>query len=144
MKRLLQHFKGKRKHEKIIKEIDLGMNDFRRAVLSCLELMESQRKAMFQTTRKMISLRKKILGKVGDNGDAGGAGRLQVPASVVSGHSRASNSASPMSSKYSQLQYARMSKVVDAFKMTPIKSPLKNRQLSNTQDKLELIRKNNV
>ena len=107
--------------------------------------MESQRKVMFQTTRKMISLRKKILSKVGDDGDAGGVGRLNIPASVVSGYSRASNPASPMSSsKYSQLQYARMSKVVDAFKMSPIKSPLKNRKLSNTQDKLELIRKNNV
>ena len=93
----------------------------------------------------MISLRKKILAKVGDDEDAGDAGRLQVPASMASNHSRASNSASPMrNKKYSQLQYARMSKVVDAFKMTPIKSPFKNRKLSNTQDKLELIRKNNV
>ena len=46
----------------------MGMNNLRRAVFSCLETSEQQRKAMFSTTRHMIVLRKKILAKI--DGDA--------------------------------------------------------------------------
>ena len=58
MKRLLQYFRGKEKHQRLVSEIDSAMTDFRRSVLGCLETMESQRKAMFSTTRKMVSMRK--------------------------------------------------------------------------------------
>jgi hypothetical protein len=41
MRRLLEHFRGKEKHERLVSEIDSAMTDFRRSVLGCLETMES-------------------------------------------------------------------------------------------------------